>query len=92
MDTDFFRRIELNSEYDLSQKEQIAALLGSLGADGPGVIDLTKVTYIDSTFLQELAALRLRFKGQSITLTGANAGVKRILKLVKFERLFTLTD
>jgi hypothetical protein len=30
LDTDFFRRIELNSEYDLSQKEQIAALLGSL--------------------------------------------------------------
>lgn len=90
--TDFPRRIELEGEYDLSQREQIAALFGSLHADGPVIIDLTKVTFIDSTFLHLLAALRLRFKGQSITLTGATANIKRILKLVKFEQLFVLTD
>jgi anti-anti-sigma factor len=90
--TDSRRRIELEGEYDLSQREQIAALFGSLHADGPIVIDLTKVTFIDSTFLHLLAALRLRFKGQSITLTGATANIKRILKLVKFEQLFVLAD
>jgi anti-anti-sigma regulatory factor len=82
--TDSRRRIELEGEYDLSQREQIAALFGSLRADGPVVID--------STFLHLLAALRLRFKGQSITLTGATANIKRILKLVKFEQLFVLAD
>ncbi|HXB83933.1 MAG TPA: STAS domain-containing protein [Candidatus Acidoferrum sp.] len=86
------RRIELEGEYDGSQREQIAALFGSLRADGPVVIDLTKVTFIDSTFLHLLAALRLRFKGQSITLTGATANIKRVLKLVKFEQLFVLAD
>jgi anti-anti-sigma factor len=90
--TDSRRRIELEGEYDLSQKEQIAALFGSLRADGPVVIDLTKVTFIDSTFLHLLAGLRLRFKEQSITLIGATASIKRILKLVKFEQLFVLTD
>jgi anti-anti-sigma factor len=90
--TDSRRRIELEGEYDLSQREQIAALFGSLRADGPVVIDLTKVTFIDSTFLHLLAGLRLRFKEQSITLIGATASIKRILKLVKFEQLFVLTD
>jgi anti-anti-sigma regulatory factor len=90
--TGFPRRVQLDGEYDLSRKEQVAALFGALPGDGPVTIDLSKVTYIDSTFLHELAALRLRFKEQSITLTGASAGVKRILKLVKFERLFVLVD
>ncbi|HTA55177.1 MAG TPA: STAS domain-containing protein [Candidatus Acidoferrales bacterium] len=90
--TDFSRRVELDGEYDLSRKEQIATLFGALRADGPVTIDLARVTYIDSTFLHELAALRFRLKGQSITLTGASAGVKRILKLVKFEQLFVLAD
>jgi anti-anti-sigma factor len=86
------RRIELEGEYDLSRREQIAAIFGSLRADRPIIIDLTKVTFIDSTFLHLLATLRLRFKEQPITLTGATANVKRILKLVKFEQLFVLTD
>jgi len=42
--------------------------------------------------LHLLAGLRLRFKEQSITLTGATANIKRILKLVKFEQLFILAD
>jgi anti-anti-sigma factor len=87
-----FPRIKLEGEYDSSKREQIAALFSSLRADGPVIIDLTKVTFIDSTFLHLLAALRLRFKEQSITLTGANPNITRILKLVKFEQLFVLTD
>ncbi len=90
--TDFPGRVELSGEYDLSRKGQVAALFGALRADGPVTIDLAKVTYIDSTFLHELAALRFRLKGQSITLTGASASVKRILRLVKFEQLFVLAD
>jgi anti-anti-sigma factor len=92
MRTDFTRRIELEGEYDLSKREQIAALFGSLPADGPVVIDLTKVTFIDSTFLHLLGAMRLRFKEQSITLAGASPNIKRVLTLVKFERLFILVD
>jgi anti-anti-sigma regulatory factor len=90
--SDFPRRIELEGEYDLSRREETVALFGPLRADGPLIIDLSKVTFIDSTFLHLLGTLRLRFKEQSITLTGATANVKRILKLVKFEQLFVLTD
>jgi anti-anti-sigma factor len=90
--TNFPRRVELEGEYDLSQREQIAALFGSLRADGPVNIDLTKVTFIDSTFLHLLATLRFRLKDQSITLTGATPNIRRILKLVRFEQLFILAD
>ena len=48
------RRIELNGEYDVSQKEAIAALFAALPPDGPAVIDLSKCTYVDSTFLSNL--------------------------------------
>jgi len=83
-------RIELDGEYDLSQKEVLASLFGDLRADGPAAIDLTKVTYVDSTFLNALAVLRGRFNGHPITLLGANATILRVLRLVGFDRLFHL--
>jgi anti-anti-sigma factor len=84
--------VELDGEYDLSQKELLASLFGTLRANAPATIDLTKVTYVDSTFLNALAVLRGRFKGYAITLLGANATVLRALRLVGFDRLFELAD
>jgi anti-anti-sigma factor len=85
-------RIELYGEYDLSQKEAIASLFEALPPDGPAVIDLTKVTYVDSTFLSELVRLRRRFKEHPITLLGAKDQVMRVLRLVSFERLFEIAE
>jgi anti-anti-sigma factor len=87
---DKIARIELNGEYDISQKEAIASLFGSLRPDGPAVIDLTKCTYVDSTFLSELVRLRKRLKEHPITLLGASGAVMRVLRLVNFDRLFVI--
>jgi anti-anti-sigma factor len=81
-------RIELNGEYDLSNKEEIASLFGSLRAGGPAVVDLTNVTYMDSTVLQELVKLRDRFEAQTITLLVRSENVRRLLQVVQFENLF----
>lgn len=86
------RRIELNGEYDVSQKETIASLFGALRPDGPAVIDLTKCTYVDSTFLSELVKLRERFKQHPITLLGASGSVMRVLQIVHFNRLFEIPE
>ncbi|MFZ0575196.1 MAG: STAS domain-containing protein [Candidatus Cybelea sp.] len=86
------RRIELNGEYDVSQKEAIAALFAALPPDGPAVIDLSKCTYVDSTFLSELVKLRQRFKEHPITLLGASGSVMRVLRLVHFNRLFEIPE
>jgi anti-anti-sigma factor len=85
-------RIELNGEYDLSSKDDIASLFRSLRADGPAVIDMVKVTYIDSTFLHELAELRSRFKQHPITLLGVNKNLQRVLNIANFDRLFEIVE
>jgi len=85
-------RIELNGEYDLSSKDDIASLFRSLRADGPAVIDMVKVTYIDSTFLKELAGLRSRFKQHPITLLGINKNLQRILHIANFDGLFEIVE
>jgi anti-anti-sigma factor len=86
------RRVELDGEYDLSQKEAIASLFEALRPDGPAVIDLTKCTYVDSTFLSELVKLRQRFKEHPITLVGASGSVMRVLRLGHFNRLFEIPE
>lgn len=82
------RRVALDGEYDLSRKEEVASLFARLAPDGPAVVDMSSVSYIDSTFLHELALLHFRFKDHSVTLINVQPNVKRILDLVKFDRLF----
>lgn len=84
------RRIELIGEYDISQKPQIAALFEALDPGGPATIDMTRVSYIDSSFLNELIRLRMRFVPHQITLLVRGDNVRRILGLVKFDRLFEI--
>lgn len=84
------RRIELVGEYDISQKPQVAALFGALEPGGPATIDMTKVTYIDSSLLNELVRLRLRFIPHQITLVVGHENVRRLLRIVKFDRLFEI--
>lgn len=84
------RRIELVGDYDVSQKSEIAALFGALEPGSPTTIDMTKVTYIDSSFLHELMKLRARFMGQRITLLVHRDNVRRILRIVKFDLLFEI--
>lgn len=85
-------RIELQGEYDLSRKEEVNALFATLSTDSPATIDLSRVTYADSTILHELAMLNNRLKGQLITLTGAIPSVRRLLEVVKFDQLFRIVD
>jgi anti-anti-sigma factor len=83
-------RIELDGEYDLSRKEELSSLFAALDGDGPVVIDMARVSYIDSTILKELSTLRLHQPEREITLAGANSNVKRILRLVSFDSLFRI--
>lgn len=82
------RRVALDGEYDLSRKEEVASLFARLVPDSPAVVDMSSVTYIDSTFLHQLALLHFRFKDFPVTLVNVRPNVKRILGIVKFDRLF----
>ena len=86
--TESQRLIKLDGEYDLTRKDEIAGLFGSIDGESAVVMDMTAVTYIDSTFLRELSMLRRRAGAKSITLTGANEHVRRVLKTVSFDAFF----
>ena len=85
------RLIKLDGEYDLRRKDEVAGLFGSVDGESSVVIDMTTVTFIDSTFLRELSTLRGRDGVRSITLAGANDHVRRVLKIVNFDELFDIT-
>jgi len=85
------QRIVLAGEYDLTRKEELGVLFGSLEGSEPLVIDIEKVTYVDSTALGELSALRNRHPRRRITLSGASPNIRRILSLVNFESVFHIT-
>ncbi|HMF27621.1 MAG TPA: STAS domain-containing protein [Candidatus Cybelea sp.] len=86
------RRVMLEGEYDLTRKAEIATLFQTLDGDGDLVIDLTNVTYLDSTILDELAALRRRSAQRSITLSGANDHIQRVFRIVGFDQIFKTAE
>jgi len=63
-----------------------------LRPDGPATIDMTEVTFVDSTFLHALAALKIRFKEQTITLLIGSENIRHLLRIVRFDRLFEIVD
>ena len=86
------RRLQLEGEYDLADKDTLAALFGALTPDGAVVIDMTNVTYIDSTFLHQIDALRLRLKEHRVTLLGVNKHARQLLHIVNFDHLFQIVE
>jgi anti-anti-sigma factor len=85
-------RIELEGEYDLSRKAELASVFASIdGGDGPLVIDMSKVSYVDSTMLNQLSRLRFRHRDRQITLAGVSLNVRRILDIANFDRLFQIS-
>ncbi|MGA9944159.1 MAG: STAS domain-containing protein [Candidatus Cybelea sp.] len=84
--------VELSGEYDLSRKQELALLFESLEGNDPVVIDLAKVSYLDSTMLNELSIFRSRNPERQIALRGANQNIRRILRLVNFDSLFNVTE
>ena len=85
-------RIELHGEYDLSRKEELAAFLASITGKKPVVLDMTRVTYVDSSFLNELGTLRSRLQDSKITLQGVNPQLRRVLSLMRFDAIFEISD
>ncbi len=84
--------IHLEGEYDLTRREELASLFGSVNGAGALVIDMTNVSYIDSTILSELGSLRQRAAERPIKLAGANEHLRRIFSIVNFDTLFEISD
>jgi anti-anti-sigma factor len=86
------QRIELFGEYDINRRSEVVLLFESLTAEGPVEVDMTRVTYVDSTFLHALTALHFRFKPWGVTLAGVSPQIRRVLQMMDFEKLFRIAD
>ena len=84
------RRIELVGQYDLSQKPELAILLEALAPGAPATIDMTKVTYIDSSVLNELVKLRKRLTPHKVTVVVRSDDIGCVLRLVRLDLLFEI--
>jgi anti-anti-sigma factor len=83
------RRVELEGEYDLARKPELSSLFASVIEEAV-TLDFTKVTYVDSLFMQELIRLRHRLPEGAITLANPNANIRRLLNIVGFDQLFKI--
>ena len=85
-------RIALLGEFDLSRRVELGERFDSVPPGWDVVVDLHRVTYLDSTFLNLLARLyRRRSEGTTVTLERPNEQVRRVLRLVGFDKLFLVS-
>jgi len=80
--------IALSGEYDIARKQELSAIFSTIRNGDPVTVDMSQVTYVDSTFLNELASMRLRCQERTVTLLGVQANVARILQIAKLDRFF----
>jgi anti-anti-sigma factor len=80
--------ITLSGELDLSNVAEMRSSLAR--AVGPAVVDLSGVTYLDSTALYELGALRKRVG--NVVLVGPSPQIRRTLEIVGFTKIFDIVD
>ncbi len=78
--------ITLRGELDLSNVAEMRSTLAD--ARAPAVVDLTAVTYLDSTALFELGALRKRVG--NVVLIGPSPQIRRTLEIVGFTKIFEI--
>jgi anti-anti-sigma factor len=78
--------ITLKGELDLSNVAEMRSSLAD--ARGPAVVDLSGVTYLDSSALYELGVLRKRVG--NVVLVAPSAQIRRTLEIVGYTKIFEI--
>lgn len=86
-------RIALCGELDLADKEALTASLRAAETADLVILDLTDVTYVDSTILGCFVHLRTRVAahGGSVRLIGVRPNIFRLLETTGLDRVFGIT-
>lgn len=83
------QRIELHGEYDISRRGEVQRLFDGIPS-GPLIVDLSRVTYVDSLFLQDL--IRLKGRLADVSLASPSPSVWRLLKLCGLTNHFRIVE
>ena len=87
--------VRLSGEYDISRQSELEAALGTAIPAPSVVLDMSDVSYMDSTALTCLIALHKRIieKGSGVLrLEGVRPNIRRILSVTKLDEIFELAD
>ena len=85
--------VRLRGEVDLSWSQQVRrAILSALGATGKVGVELSEVSYIDSSGIAALVEglQNARSKGQQFGLVGVSTSVMAVLQLARLDRVFPI--
>ena len=84
------RQVVLAGDLDMYEAPQLRRLLDEI--DGPGVVDMRDVRYLDSAALSVLARVARRVGPRAVTLVVASPNIRKVLGLVCFDTLFRIVD
>ncbi len=87
--------VALSGELDLSDVDTLALQLESAAAESDNlVVDLTEVTFVDSTVLGTLVEARNKVtaSGGSVVLAGPSKNVRRLLEVTSLDQVFPVFD
>jgi anti-sigma B factor antagonist len=87
--------VSVDGELDLYSAPRLQAELDALAADAPDVVlDLARVTFVDSTALGAILASgrRLKEAGGRLALVAANDSTRKLLGLVGVDRVLPTYD
>lgn len=85
--------IFLSGEYDLARREELERELSSAGQSDTVVLDLSDVTYLDSTALTCFIRLRKRMMARGecrIRLAGVRPQIRRLFQVSNLDQVFEL--
>lgn len=86
--------VRLSGEIDVANSEAVQGHLAGLVELGHLVIDLSGVTFMDSSGLSALIVAHKRTEslGHSVRLVGAHGPVRRVLEVTQIDRLIAYHD
>jgi len=86
--------VELSGELDIAATAAVRSLVDDAAGGRALVLDLSRVTFVDSSILKELlrAGAELERHETRLVLAGIGPVVRRLLELTRTTELFTLVD
>jgi anti-sigma B factor antagonist len=86
--------VELQGEFDIADHETLAEAFSELQSAKGVLIDLSRVTYADSTFLTCLVQLKrsLTANGSRLAITGASRLVERLFSVSGLDTVFGVME
>jgi anti-sigma B factor antagonist len=85
--------VRLRGEVDLTWSQQVRkAILAALGGGGKVGVDLSQVSYIDSSGIAALVEglQNAKARGQQFALVAASKAVMAVLQLARLDRVFAI--